>query len=556
MRNKDNDSFMIYIVHDNIRLELLYFSNLSHFLRIYSLILLTFTIFVSIIRVPNNRGSKLIKQIKYQKLIIMGFFKNLFGGSDNSEASRPEQNLQDANETDNIEPTQSVQNYDGWRDFFGIDLKSSPNSNWDESEGEYNSEGQSIRNFELYLLPDSYFTEIGAKVIGKNATNFFFTCPYSYEDAFDIYFIIERDIIHHGRYTNTEAARKFRGKFDSEHDMINWDNIDGCSIMMDRDIDTGDIKLGVWTNFYNAQYLDEENPINESNITSQELDNEGDETEDGDGNSDSTTKLISIHLPKNMNMLKFLRDYLQNQMDGDPNMYYLQPIGSIIHFLDITTFEDIISFECTEVTDFLEGRMAAATLTNVEGCDTNDITADILVTPVGKDEDSENDEDDDNTAHVYYEMSYLVDPEEFDYRHKTIMDGTINFSVVGMQHRDNYEKLMEIIEEGTLVVLKPEPDNPYDSNALAFYLKDGTLIGYLPKKDQPFARIFLAQGQMEGEICEVDDKWLDTEFVLTPDIMDATAFEEGEVRLSKVTSSGSSRRSQSIGIKEFIIGLE
>lgn len=373
----------------------------------------------------------------------MGFFKKLFGGSYNSEASRPEQNLQDANESDNIEPAQSVQNYDGLRYFFGIDLKSSPNSDWDESEGEYNSEGQSVRNFELCLLPDSYFTEIDAKVIGKNATNFFFTCPYSYEDAFDIYFIIERDIIHHGRYTNTEAARKFRGKFDSEYDMINWDNIDGCSIMMNRDTDTGDIKLGVWTNFYNAQYLDEENPINESNITSQELDKEGDETENGD-----------------------------------------------------------------------------------------------------------------NTAHMYYEMRYLVDPEEYDYRHKTIMDGTINFSVVGMQHRDNYEKLMEIIEEGTLVVLKPEPDNPYDSNALAFYLKDGTLIGYLPKKDQPFARIFLAQGQMEGEICEVDDKWLDTEFVLTPDIMDASAFEEGEVRLSKVTCSGLSSRSQSIGIEEFIISLE
>lgn len=468
----------------------------------------------------------------------MGFFKNLFRGSDNSEPTNDEQNARSANELESEVQTPSALNKDAWEDFFGINLKNAPNSDWDETEGEYNSEGQPIRNFDLYDLPDSYFTEIGAKVIGKNATNFFFTCPYTQEDAFDIYFIIERDIIHHGHYTNTEAARKFRGKFDSEYDMINWDDINGCSIMMSRDMDTGDIKLGVWTNFYNAQYLDEENPIDESNITSQESDNDDNETEDREDNSESTTKLISIHLPKSINMLEFLRDHLQSQMDGDPNTYCLQPIGSTIHFLDVTTFEDIISFECTEVTDFLEGRMAAATLTNVEGCATNDITADMLITPMEKDENSDDNEENGNPVHVYYEMSYLVDPEEIDYRRKTIMDGTINFSVVGMQHRDNYEKLMEIIEEGTSVVLKPEPDNPYDSNALAFYLKDGTLIGYLPKKDQPFARIFLAKGFINGTISKIDDKWVDTEVLLAPEMVNKSALGDEKVFVSRITSYG------------------
>ena len=481
----------------------------------------------------------------------MGFLKKLFGGSDYSETTNNEQNTQFTKEVENKAQFLSAQNKDVWEDFFGINLKNAPNSDWDETEGEYNSDGQPIRNFDLYDLPDSYFIEIGAKVIGKNATNFFFTCPYTHDDAFDIYFIIERDLIHNGRYTNSEAARQFRGKFDNEYDMINWDDINGCSIMMSRDMDTGDIKLGVWTDFYNTQYLDEENPIDESNITSQESDNDDNETEDSEDNSESTTKLISIHLPKSVNMLKFLRDHLQSQMDGDPNTYYLQPIGSTIHFLDITTFEEIISFECKEVTDFLEGRMAAATLTNVEGCDTNDIRADILVTPEGKDEDSEDNEENGNPTHVYYEMSYLVDPEEIDYRRKTIMDGTINFSVVGMQHRDNYEKLKEIIEEGTLVVLKPEPDNPYDPNALAFYLKDGTLIGYLPKKDQPFARIFLAKGFINGTISKIDDKWVDTEVLLAPEMVNKSALGDEKVFVSRITSYGyMNERSKLVDITE------
>ena len=89
-------------------------------------------------------------------------------------------------------------------------------------------------------------------MIGNSATNFFFKCPYTWDDAFDIYYLIERDLVHNGNYTNTAAATKFRGKFDSYYDSFSWD-IDGCSIIMYRDIDKGEIKLGMWTLFYNKE---------------------------------------------------------------------------------------------------------------------------------------------------------------------------------------------------------------------------------------------------------------------------------------------------------------
>ena len=336
----------------------------------------------------------------------MGFFNKLFGGLN----------------YDNTSLGTTVSINDCWKNFFGIDLKSSPNSDWEEYESEYNDSGQLIRNFRLYDLPDSYFTEISVKVIGKNGTNFFFTCPYSYDDSFDIYYIIERDLIHHGHLINTDAGKVFRGKFQSGCKMINWNKIDDCSIMMDRDEDSGDIKLTVWTNFYNEGFLDADNDDVES--------------------------------------------------------------------------EDKI---CTE-TQTLNSKRSA--------------------------------------KKIYYNMSYLIDPVNLEYRNNSIINTNMNLNIVGMQYRDKYKELLCKIDKGTVVVLKPEPDNPYDHDALAFYLEDGTLLGYLSRKDQPFARIFLANGLITGTISKIEDKWIDTELPLTQDMIDQTVFAEGNVKVSRIISYG------------------
>ncbi|MDN5553191.1 HIRAN domain-containing protein [Prevotella sp.] len=355
----------------------------------------------------------------------MGFLKKLFGGFNDNETSP--------------ETTASINDY--WRNFFGIDLKSSPNSDWEEREIEYNYSGQLIRNFRLYDLPDSYFTEISVKVIGKEGTNFFFTCPYSYDDSFDIYYIIERDLIHHGNLINTYAGKIFRDKFQSGCKMINWNKIDGCSIMMDRDEDSGDIKLTVWTDFYNEEFLDAENDAEES-----------------------------------------------------------------------------------------EDKILTETQTSISKR---------------------------NTGKMYYNMSYLIDPVNIEYRNNSIMNTNMNLNIVGMQYRDKYKELLRKIDKGTVIVLKPEPDNPYDHDALAFYLEDGTLLGYLSRKDKPFAKIFLANGFIKGTISKIEDKWIDTELPLTQDMIDQTAFAEGNVKVSRIISYGyMNQTSQLVDITELFEEVE
>lgn len=143
-----------------------------------------------------------------------------------------------------------------WSDFFGIDLKQSPNKEWYELSGETNPNGDTIRNFKTYKGLGDYFTELEAKVIGKSATNFFLRAPYTSKNAFDIYYTVERGFAHPG-ITEKEAAQNFKGKFDSLYDSIHW-NIEDFSLIMSRDLDTEEITLGVWTHLYNAEFLDAE----------------------------------------------------------------------------------------------------------------------------------------------------------------------------------------------------------------------------------------------------------------------------------------------------------
>ena len=474
----------------------------------------------------------------------MGFFKKLFGVEEPEDYSADNASLSNK---ENLSSNATIKK-DYWRDFFGVDLKNAPNAGWTEIESEYSSEGKLIRNFELDILPDSYFTKVIAKVIDDSYTNFIFTGPYDRQDAIDIFFVIERDFIHNGDYYYKAGARKFMDKFENDGEMYNWEDLGGCSIMLSKDILTDDIGVTVWTNFYNKDYMD-------SIPKMENGDNEPEDEDSSDVNTDST-KIIKVHLPSIGEILVFLKDFLEEQIYGNNMKYFLRPEDDTVCLLDTETFDEVISFECPEVTSFLNGRMAAITFINLNTDDMSDITADMLISPVSSSNDNEDSSDgSDKYEHEYYDMSYLVDPEEIDYRHKTIMDGTLNWSVVGIQHRENYEEFIERIEAGTHITLKPDPTNPYDPNALGFYLDDGTLIGYLPKKDQPFARIFFAKGQMEGEISEIDEQWLDSIFVLSPNMVDKKAYQDSEVRISKVVSKGISQQSQTIDIDDLIASL-
>lgn len=64
-------------------------------------------------------------------------------------------------------------------------------------------------------------------------------------------------------------------------------------------------------------------------------------------------------------------------------------------------------------------------------------------------------------------------------------DGLESINVVGEQH---YLAALQnkAFAYGNAILLKPEPDNPYDPNAIAVYDADGKhKVGYIPKEDAP-----------------------------------------------------------------------
>lgn len=466
----------------------------------------------------------------------MDFFKNLFGCSTAQSSNDINSNNKEDHEQQvsySMSQPAHDNNLTSWENFFGVNLKFSPNEQWIEGECEYN-EKNVIRIFTNNHINNIYFSSVNAKVIGNSATNFFFKCPYTWDDAFDIYYLIERDLVHNGNYTNTAAAAKFRGKFDSYYDSFSWD-IDGCSIIMSRDQYTGDIELGVWTMFYNQEYLNKEkdsckdNKLEEATLPKKEF---------------------NVHLFGALDTLHFVHDHLGKQLAGSTSCYIARAEGTTIQLLDENNFDEVYSFKSKEIADYLGHRLGAAGFINFNCDDVSDIQAKLFIIPAECAKETSDDIETD--ALVHYEMSYLVDPLEFDYRRKTIMDGKMNLCIVGIQYRDNYEELKSSIKEGETVILKPEPTNAYDQNALAFYL-EGKIIGYLPKKDQPFARIFMAKGQIETSICRIDENWIDTEVDIKKDMIDINAFENNEVNLIKIESfKGGNRSSQSIELSEFI----
>lgn len=426
-----------------------------------------------------------------------------------------------------------------FENFFGVNLKASPNESWNEGIQDIVGE-KVIRNFTIYNIDNEYFSSASAKVIGDSATNFFFKCPYSWDVAFDIYYLIERDMVHGGRYANIDAADKFRGNFDTYYDQFDWD-IDGCHIILSRDIYTGDIELSVWTGFYNNSL--DNTSIDDDCALSGESDNELEED-----SSPLPRKNFNVSLSGDMKTLSFLHDYLEEQLSGVASCFVVRAEGNIIQLIENDTFCEVYSFESDEISDYLNGRLGALGILNLNCDDLDDIEAEVFVIPAG---DSLDDEAQ-NEALIHYEMDYLVDPVEMDYRMKTIVGGRMNLNLVGIQYRNNYEELIETLEEGMTVVLKPEPSNEFDPNALAFYY-DGEIIGYLPKKDQPFAHIFLAKGQIEATICNVDEKWIDTEVIITRDMIDNNAYKESGVRFTKIESLRGGNRSRiNVEFSEFV----
>ena len=91
---------------------------------------------------------------------------------------------------------------------------------------------------------------------------------------------------------------------------------------------------------------------------------------------------------------------------------------------------------------------------------------------------------------------------------RTIKNANMNSFVAGVKFRDNYEDMLAKLSEGMEVLLKPEPDNPYDQDAIAVYIAEDHL-GYIPKRDVPAIALNMEEGGIKAVVEYVEEDQVD-----------------------------------------------
>ena len=105
-----------------------------------------------------------------------------------------------------------------------------------------------------------------------------------------------------------------------------------------------------------------------------------------------------------------------------------------------------------------------------------------------------------------YELAY-IDGQGHPQR-KTIKNANMNSFVAGIKFRENYEEMLSRLEEGMELQIKQEPDNEFDPDALAVYY-DEDHLGYIPKKDIPAVSLNMENECGIAEIEYVDEEHID-----------------------------------------------
>lgn len=90
----------------------------------------------------------------------------------------------------------------------------------------------------------------------------------------------------------------------------------------------------------------------------------------------------------------------------------------------------------------------------------------------------------------------------FDKKRKTMYNKS--FFVAGVQHHE-LDKVISDLDKGSILELVPEPENKYDSNAVAIKFND-TMLGYVPRKvSAEVSALFETESVIKCEIEELDE---------------------------------------------------
>lgn len=157
-----------------------------------------------------------------------------------------------------------------------------------------------------------------------------------------------------------------------------------------------------------------------------------------------------------------------------------------------------------------------------------------------------------------YEICYIDGQGK--YQKRTIKNANMNSFIAGIKYRDNYEEMISKLSEGMEVQLKKDPDNPYDPDAIVVY-NGGDHLGYIPKRDIPAIVLNMDNDCLAAEVDYVEDDNVDLiipvsfERILqmTDDELDGFRFYKTE---RTKYETGYEENSSPISKEEFVEGIK
>ncbi|HET7850610.1 MAG TPA: HIRAN domain-containing protein [Pseudolabrys sp.] len=79
-----------------------------------------------------------------------------------------------------------------------------------------------------------------------------------------------------------------------------------------------------------------------------------------------------------------------------------------------------------------------------------------------------------------------------------------DFAIAGGAHHGLYlDRARDTLALGERLLLRAEPENPYDANAIAVHRRDGLMLGYMPRyANEPIAALLAEGARIDAEVVE------------------------------------------------------
>lgn len=246
----------------------------------------------------------------------------------------------------------------------------------------------------------------------------------------------------------------------------------------------------------------------------------------------STIKEIEVTVPNSTQNLEFLVDQIERRINGyDCSSLVLQLNDSEPRFIvafDFATRLSVCYFKSKEIEALLKsGAILWALFDSINGSPKNkNIKVTFKVVICGLDEGSATTEKNKKRNHksqtpskkedvigqhdlmttsaLVYLQYILPDGEN---KRLAIMNGNIRSNVVGSDFIEGYHDFDLSIKEGDLVRIIPEPNNPYDKDAMAVYWRNKH-IGYIPKINIPGVALCMDPTGIDAVVYENNLGWI------------------------------------------------